>query len=347
MNKLPLKKSSIFKLLKKIKKINLKNERINLENSMYRFLDQDLISKINIPPFKNSAVDGYALHKNDILEKNINLTISQRVAAGDKNQKNIKKGEVAKIFTGAKMPNNSKTVIMQENVKKFQDKITISKLPLLGENCRHSGEDISKGSKILSKGNQLNSTNINLIAAIGKKNILVKKKINIGYFTSGNELKSPTEKLKDSEINNSNYYSLLTLLDKPFIKSKYLGNLKDDEKIISNIFKNNINKYNIIITTGGASVGEEDHLVKIINKLGKIYFWKTAIKPGRPLAIGKIKETIFICLPGNPVSVHLLYGMIVKPFIEYLCSGKFNIPKGIKVRTGFSMSKKNKRLEWL
>ncbi|SVC31088.1 uncharacterized protein METZ01_LOCUS283942, partial [marine metagenome] len=108
-----------------------------------------------------------------------------------------------------------------------------------------------------------------------------------------------------------------------------------------------VNKYNVIITTGGASVGEEDHLIKIIKKIGKVFFWKTAIKPGRPLAIGKINNTIIICFPGNPVSVHLLFGMIIKPFLEYLCGADLIFPEGIKVKTDFGMKKKNQRLEWL
>ena len=137
------------------------------------------------------------------------------------------------------------------------------------------------------------------------------------------------------------------MLNRSYINEKYLGILKDKEEIITKSFLNVINKYHVIITTGGASVGEEDHLINTINKLGKLYFWKAAIKPGRPIAVGKIKKTIFICLPGNPVSVHLLYGMIIGPFIEYLCSGIFSEPKGIIVKTDFKMQKKNNRLEWL
>ena len=123
--------------------------------------------------------------------------------------------------------------------------------------------------------------------------------------------------------------------------------LRDRQQIIEKHLLKNVNKFNVIITAGGASVGEEDHLIKTINKLGKLFFWKTAIKPGRPLAIGKIKNTIVICLPGNPVSVHLLYAMIIAPFLKYLCSGKFIVPKGILAKTDFTMKKKNNRLEWL
>ena len=347
MNKKPLKKSIIIKLLKKIGHINLEKETIILEKSIGRFLSQDLISKVNLPPFNNSAVDGYALMKHDILKKNINFTCNQRIAAGDIFPKKIKKTEVARVFTGAPMPANSKTVVMQENVIKKNNKIIIKKIPRYGENCRLAGEDISIGKKIFLNGDKINSTNINLIAAIGKTKIIVKKKIKIGFFTSGNELIKPTERLKGSSINNSNYYSLFALLNQPYIKSKYLGLMKDKEPSIKKLLLKNVDNYNVIITTGGASVGEEDYLVKSVSKLGEVFFWKTAIKPGRPLSIGKINNTIIICLPGNPVSVHLLYGMIIKPFIKYLCNRRLVFPRGILAKVDFNMQKKNQRLEWL
>jgi len=346
-NKNPLTKDKILKLLRKDIKLKLGTELINLEKSLNRFLAKDLVSKLYLPPFNNSAVDGYALLKSN-LNNNSNILINnKRIVAGDKQNIYLKKNTVSRIFTGAKMPLNSKTVVMQENVKLFNNKLKINKLPKYGENCRLKGEDIKKGQKILEKGEKIKVNNINLIAAIGKKKIIVNKKIKIGYYTSGNELQKPTENLQGSEINNSNFYSLHALLNQAYIKQKFLGNLKDNKKLVINGLLKNTKKFDIIITTGGASVGEEDHLIDAVNQIGKVYFWKTAIKPGRPLAIGKINKTIIICLPGNPVSVHLLYGMLIKPLIEYICSGKLNLPKSTKVKVNFSMKKKNKRLEWL
>ena len=161
MNKSPLKKTSIINLLKKIDTINLGNEIIKLENSKNRFLSKDIVSKINLPPFNNSAVDGYALNKKDIITNNIELNISNRIAAGDKATNQLKTGNVARIFTGAKMPKNSKTVVMQENVKVRKKKIIIKKMPKFGENCRLFGEDVLKGQKIFSKGDMINTNNIN------------------------------------------------------------------------------------------------------------------------------------------------------------------------------------------
>ena len=346
MNKKPVIKNKIFKILKKISLKNIGSEKIKLINAEGRILTYDIISSINLPPFNNSAVDGYALRKEDLKSKRLKCVY--RIAAGDIKKISLNKNEVARIFTGALMPDNSDTVVMQENVKiENNNEIILIKIPKKGENCRLVGEDISSGQKIMKSGDKIKSTNLNLLAAIGKKNIIVKKKLKVGYFTSGNELKEPTEKLNKSEINNSNKYSLHSLLNNNFINSNYLGLLKDSKKEIINSFKKNLKKYDVLITAGGASVGEEDHIIDILKSMGEIFFWKTAIKPGRPLAIGKIKKTIFICLPGNPVSVHLLYGMIVRPFLEFLSGSKFNLPKSFRVRVNFEMKKKTKRLEWL
>ena len=300
MNKKPIKKSSIFNLLKKIKKIKLGDEIIALENSNNRFLSKAIKSKINLPPFKNSAVDGYALLKIDILKNKNKLKISKRIKAGDKASIKLSAGKAARIFTGAKMPINSSTVVMQENVTKFKDEILINKLPFFGENCRKSGEDISKGQKILSTGDRITKNNINLIAAIGKNKVLVKKKINIGFYTSGNELTQPTENLKNSMINNSNFYSINALLDQPYIKKKYLGVLKDSEHLIEKSFLNNIHNFNVIITTGGASVGEEDHLIKIIKKIGKVFFLENCYKTWASTCYRKNSKHYFYMFAWKP-----------------------------------------------
>ena len=346
MNKHPLTKNEVINLLKKISIENLESEKVELLGAEGRILSSDIISSINLPPFNNSAVDGYAIH-NDNLYDSMKLKCTQRVVAGDKPEIFLKTNEVARIFTGARMPNNSNTVIMQENAIIDGDYITMSKIPKSGENCRLKGEDVSKGDKIFQCGEKIDSTNINLIAAVGKKYVEVKKKLKVGYFTSGNELTEPSEKLEGSKINNSNRYSLQSLLNDSYIVSNYLGILADSKDKIIESLTENIDDYGVLITTGGASVGEEDHLIDVIKEKGRIYFWKTAIKPGRPLAIGQINETIIVCLPGNPVSVHLLYGMIIKPFLEFLCGSKMNKPKSFKAIVNFSMKKKTKRLEWI
>ena len=183
---------------------------------------------------------------------------------------------------------------MQENTLIDKDKIKILKFPNLGENYRLKGEDIRKNQKILSKGSKINHQNINLIAASGIRKVKVFKKIKIGFFTSGDELRKPTENLKNSEINNSNYFALNSLLDQKFISKKYFGNMKDNLKIVKNNLLSASKKNNIIITAGGASVGDEDHLINALSSLGNIFFWRAAIKPGRPIAVGIINIFLIV-----------------------------------------------------
>ncbi|MDC0058008.1 molybdopterin molybdotransferase MoeA [Pelagibacteraceae bacterium] len=346
MNKKPLYLKQILNLIKKCPSVINKIEILNLLDAEDKILAEDIYSKISLPPFKNSAVDGYALLKQDLnkVQKKIN---QNRVAAGDNTSHKIKGGEVIRIFTGAKMPLNSNTVVMQENTEIRNNKLSLIKVPHYGDNCRHKGEDISKGSLVLKKGTKIDTKNLNLIAAIGYSKIKVYVKIKIGFYTSGNELVKPTTKLRNSKINNSNFYLLNSLLNKNYIMKKFLGNLPDNADKIKKKLLNEVSKYNMIITTGGASVGDEDHLIDTLKNNGEIFFWRAAIKPGRPIAIGKIKKTYIVCLPGNPVSVQLLFVFVVKPLIYKLIGSLINNIKPERITTNFSMIKKTKRLEWL
>ena len=346
MNTKPLYLKQILNFIKKRTSVINKIEVINLLDAEDKILAENIYSKINLPPFKNSAVDGYALLKKD-LNKTPKKINQNRVAAGDTTSHKIKEGEVIRIFTGAKMPSNSDTVVMQENTEISDNKLSLLKVPVYGDNCRHKGEDIHMGSLVLKKGTKIDTKNLNLIAAIGYSKIKVYVKIKIGFYTSGNELVKPTTKLKNSKINNSNFYLLNSLLNKNYITKKFLGNLPDNaNKIKKNLLKE-VSKYNMIITTGGASVGDEDHLIDTLKNNGEIFFWRAAIKPGRPIAIGKIKKTYIVCLPGNPVSVQLLFVFVVKSLIYKLIGSLINNVQPEKIATNFSMIKKTKRLEWL
>ena len=346
MNKKPLYLKQIISFVKKQSILVKQIELINLLNAEDKILAENIYSKINLPPFKNSAVDGYAILKYD-LNNSQKIISKTRIAAGDSKEVKINKGEVVRIFTGAKMPLNSNTVVMQENTKLENNKLKLLKIPNYGENCRHKGEDISKGKLVLKKGSKIDVKNLNLIAAIGYNKVKVYSKIKVGFFTSGNELVRPTTKLTKSKINNSNFFLLNSLLNKNYISKRFLGNLSDNYKKVENNLLKNISKFNMIITTGGASVGDEDHLVKALENNGKIFFWRAAIKPGRPIAVGKIQNTYIVCLPGNPVSVQLLYAFIAKPLILKLLGVPLKKISAEKLKTNFSMIKKTKRLEWL
>ena len=345
MNKKPLSKKNLLNILKKFKNKNKKTEFIKTIDSNNRILSENIISRINVPPFNNSAVDGYAIKNKDIDRGKFNII--NKIVAGDKKNIKLKKFESVRIFTGARMPINSKTVIMQENTKSKNGYIYNLKKIKAGSNCRLAGEDVKKGKLIFKKRTLINPGSQSLLASIGLNKIKVYKKLSIGYFTSGNELNNPTTKLIGSQINNSNRFALNSLISNLGFKSTDLGVLKDDYDKFKNKILKKINKFDVIITTGGASVGTEDHLINVLRYNGKVIFWKIAIKPGRPLGFGLINQVPIICLPGNPVSVFLLFKMIIQPFLLKLAGSDWIQPKSIPAKINFFMQKKTNRLEWL
>ena len=346
MNRKPINKKEVIRIFKSVRVGNKKIEIINLSNSINRILAENIKSLINVPPFNNSAVDGYAIKNSDINLK-IKFKIIEKILAGENKEIVLKSGEAARIFTGAKMPKNSKTVIMQENAIEKNGMVTFLKSPKKNQNCRLLGEDILKNQIVLKSGDVIKSNNQSILASIGRNKIKVFKKLSVGFFTSGNELKNPGKNLSGSKINNSNKYAISSLIKEIGFNVKNLGVLKDNETEINKSIIKNIKNFDVIITTGGASVGDEDHLIKTIKKIGILKFWKIAIKPGRPLGFGFIKNKAIICLPGNPVSVFLLFAMLVRPFLYKLAGSNWKEPKFIPGIIKFNMKKKTKRMEWL
>ena len=346
MNKKPINKKEVIRIFKSVKVSNNKIEIINLGNSINRILAEDIKSPINVPPFNNSAVDGYAIKNSDAGLK-IRFKIIGKILAGENKKIYLKSGEAVRIFTGAKMPNNAKTVIMQENAIERNGMVVFVKNPKKNQNCRLLGEDVLKNKIVLKIGEVIKSNNQSILASIGRNKIKVFKKLSIGFFTSGNELRNPSKNLSGSKINNSNKYAISSLIKEIGFNVKNLGVLRDNEIEINESITRNIKNFDIIITTGGASVGDEDHLIKIIKKIGILKFWKVAIKPGRPLGFGFIKNKAIICLPGNPVSVFLLFAMLIRPFLYKLAGSNWKEPKSIPGIIKFNMKKKTKRMEWL
>tara|TARA_Y100000590_G_C15672108_1_gene996629 strand:+ start:535 stop:1752 length:1218 start_codon:yes stop_codon:yes gene_type:complete len=346
MNNKPLKKNEVIKIFKSIKKLKTKIVNVNIENSNKCILAEDIISSINVPPFKNSAVDGYAIRNKDI-NYNGKFKIIEKILAGENKDVELKLGETIRVFTGARLPKNAQTVIMQENAIEENNYVTFLQNPKKNQNRRLAGEDIKKNKLVFKKGTIIELSNQSILASIGLNKIKIYKKLSIGIFTSGNELKNPTKKLIGSQINNSNRYALFSLISQAGFKTTYIGTLKDNLKNIESSIGKAVKKFDIIITTGGASVGDEDHLVKIINRMGKLIFWKIAIKPGRPVSFGFIKKKPIICLPGNPVSVFLLFSMLIKPFFYHLSGSEWIEPKSVPAKINFDMKKKTERMEWL
>jgi len=346
MNLKPLKKDKVVSFLKSYNTKRLSEEKIQVINANNRILSKNIYSKINTPPFNNSAVDGYVIRNLDIKNEQKYKVVS-KIKAGGKDRIILKKNQAARIFTGAVMPINSCTVVMQENAFEENGFVKFIKKPKKNANWRLAGEDVRKNKLLLKKGTLIKAENLSLLASVGLNYVHVYKKISIGFFTSGNELKNPTTKLIGSQINNSNRFAIYSLLKKSGFSVVDLGVLKDSKQKINQSLSKASKKFDILITAGGASVGEEDHIIKVIKEIGKINFWKIAIKPGRPLAFGEIKKKPIFCLPGNPVSVFLLIAMIVKPFLFKLSGTEWKNPKHIPVKINFSMKKKTQRMEWL
>ncbi len=334
-------------LEKRIKCIK-KTQKIKLDQALGRILSKDITSKLNVPPFNNSAVDGYAFKYSDLnKKKETTLKLVGRISAGQNLNKKIKKGEIARIFTGAKLPVGTDTIIMQEDCNVINNQIVLKPGIFKGANIRRKGEDIKSGKKIVSRGLKLRAQDIGLIASIGINEIDVFEKLTVGIFTTGNELYEPGKKAKTDGIYDSNRYCLKNLLETINCSVKDYGIKKDNKKLIKNTLKKISKKCDLIITTGGMSVGDEDYVRKVVEKNGYLNFWNIAIKPGRPVALGNIFNKPFIGLPGNPVSVMVTFLKIALPTINKL-SG-FLSPKesNFIVTTDFNFKKKSGRKEFL
>jgi molybdopterin molybdotransferase len=339
--------NAVFILEKRIKCIK-ETQKIKLDQALGRILSKDIISKINVPPFNNSAVDGYAFKYSDLNKKNeTTLKLTGRITAGQNFNKKIKTGEIARIFTGAKVPEGADTVIMQEDCNDTDNQIVLKPGIFKEANIRKKGEDIKYGKKILLKGSKLKAQDIGLIASIGIKEIHVFEKLTVGIFTTGNELYEPGAKTSNSGIYDSNRYCLKNLLKTINCSVKDYGIKKDNEKLIKNTLKKISKECDLIITTGGMSVGEEDYVRKVIEKNGSLNFWNIAIKPGRPVALGNIFKKSFIGLPGNPVSVMITFLKIALPTINKLSGFSSPKEKNFIVTTDFNFKKKSGRKEFL
>ena len=339
--------NAVFILEKRIKCIK-ETQKIKLDQALGRILSKDIISKINVPSFNNSAVDGYAFKYSDLNKKNeTTLKLAGRITAGQNFNKKIKTGEIARIFTGAKVPEGADTVIMQEDCNDTDNQIVLKPGIFKEANIRKKGEDIKYGKKILLKGSKLKAQDIALIASIGIKEIHVFEKLTVGIFTTGNELYEPGAKTSNSGIYDSNRYCLKNLLKTINCSVKDYGIKKDNEKLIKNTLKKISKECDLIITTGGMSVGEEDYVRKVIEKNGSLNFWNIAIKPGRPVALGNIFKKSFIGLPGNPVSVMITFLKIALPTINKLSGFSSPKEKNFIVTTDFNFKKKSGRKEFL
>lgn len=322
-------------------------EQLTLHKSLNRILAQNIISTLNVPGHTNSAMDGYALSGGDLPDKTPRqYNVIGTAFAGRPFEEPCNAGQCVRIMTGAAMPTGTDTVVMQEHSEKITNTaIRLATGHKKGQNVRQAGEDISKGSVVLKKGHIIKAADLGVIASIGIAEIKVYRRPRIAFFSTGDELRSVGETLGTGDIYDSNRYSLFGMLSQLNVEIIDLGVVKDNLNDLREAFKRAASKADIVVTTGGVSVGEADYVKSIVEELGKIHIWKIAMKPGRPITFGQLDKAIFFGLPGNPVSVMTTFYQFVSPAIQQLSGQGARSPLTIEVISESVLKKRLGRFE--
>ena len=295
------------------------HEVIDLKAGLGRVLAQDVFANVSSPPERNSAMDGYAFSSKDIINgSDFVLTLVGTAWAGRPFTNKIESGQCVRIYTGAVVPEAFDSVIMQEHVTVNNKFIQFPENTQPCQNVRKIGEDITLGSVVLEANKILSPMDLGLLASVGVEEIAVKRQVRVAFFSTGDELQSLGKPLGSGQIYDSNRYTLNGLLTDPLYTVSDMGVLPDDPNTIEASFIKAAEHYDVIISTGGASVGDADHIKEILTRCGNVNFWKLAIKPGKPLAFGKIGDCHFFGLPGNPVAVVVTFQYLVAPALKKL-----------------------------
>jgi molybdopterin molybdotransferase len=319
------------------------SEILPLKNAFGRILAKTVFSPINLPIACNSAMDGYAFSSEFFAEK---LTCVGVSWAGKPFANELKSGECVRIFTGAVLPENTDSVVMQENVTVDRSQITFSTDIKLKENVREIGEDVKISDVLCEAGKTLSAIDLGLLASAGVEKVTVIRKVKIAYFSTGDELVGLGENLEIGKIYDSNRYSLHGLLQNPCYEIFDGGVIADNKEILKNTLQEAAKNFDVIITTGGASVGDADFVKEALDELGEVNFWKMAMKPGKPLAFGKIGVCYFFGLPGNPVAVTTTFDVIIKSALARLSGANFSKPFEIRAICASELKKSRGRQEF-
>ena len=323
----------------------VEEETVMLDDALGRVLSQPVSSSINVPAWDNSAMDGYAVRYEDIANLD-QLPVVQRIPAGTHGHP-LEPGTAARIFTGAPVPAAADTVVMQEMIDREEDMIRINGNVNEGSNIRRAGEDIREGDETIASGTRLQAQHVGLAASTGIEKLIVRRKLRVAIFTTGDELTLPGHALQEGKIYNSNRYLFRGLLEKLGCEVVDLGNVVDDYEATCEALNVAASQADLILSSGGVSVGEEDYVKKAIEDLGKLDLWKIAVRPGKPLAFGNVNDVPFIGVPGNPVSLFVTFSIFVRPFI-LRSMGVFDItPVEYQVPAGFDWQRPDKRAEYM
>lgn len=335
--------------LEKIIKPVVGTARVGLAAALSHFLAEDVVATHNVPPHDNSAVDGFAVFHGDLsVSEDTRLSVAGRITAGHPLNTVAKKGYAYRIFTGAAMPEGTDTVFMQEDVRTEGDDVILPVGIHLGANRRFMGEDVRIGKVVLGRGKRIRPQEIGLAASIGVCELMVYKPLCVAVFSTGDEICDPSAEATKGSIFDANRYTIIGLLVQLGCQVTDLGILQDDEKIIRGALTRAAVDHDLIFTSGGVSVGEEDHIRPAVESLGSIHFWRLAIKPGRPVAFGQVASTPFVGLPGNPVAAMVTFMRIARILVLRLSGARGDIsPTLYKVAAAFSFKPRGERREWL
>jgi molybdopterin molybdotransferase len=323
-------------------------ETVALTDADGRILAHEIAAPLPLPPFTNSAVDGYAVASRDLPKTSEQaFSITGRVQAGSAASEAIRPGHAIRIFTGAPMPDGADTVFMQEDVRVVGEKVVLPAGLKPGANVRPAGEDIPLGHSALKAGQRLRPQDVALAAAFGLTRLDVIRRIRVAIFSTGNELVSPGETRAAPQLFDSNRFMLMAMLRRLSCEVSDLGILRDERRSLANALQNVAGSHDLVLTTGGVSTGEEDHVKAAVESVGRLVLWRMAIKPGRPVAMGIIAGTPFIGLPGNPVASFVTFVHVVRPTILALSGALIEPLVPMPVRAGFTYKKKIGRREYV
>jgi molybdopterin molybdotransferase len=313
-----------------------------------RVLASDLIAPVPLPPFDNSAVDGYAVRHADVAANGeTRLRVSDRLAAGQAAARAVGTGEAVRIFTGAPMPQGADTVYMQEDVQVDRDVVVLPPGLKRGANTRLAGEDIASGKVAIAAGRRLQPADVALAAALGLSQLTVRRRVRVALFSTGNEIAPQGKPLPPASLYDSNRFLLMSLLARAGAQTTDLGILPDERDTIAKAIAAASKDHDLVLTSGGVSTGDADHVKAAVESQGKLVFWRLAIKPGRPVAMGVVKGAAFVGVPGNPVAALVTFINVVRPLIFRLAGAVIEPLTPIPARAAFHHKKKKDRREYL
>jgi molybdopterin molybdotransferase len=324
------------------------SETVPLGAALGRFLAAALVAPRAVPPHDNSAVDGYAVFHDDLAsDRDTILPVGGRAAAGHPLGRPARRGEAIRIFTGAKMPEGPDTVMMQEDCVALNGAVRLRPGLKKGANRRKAGEDVAAGAIVIPAGRRLRAQELGLAAALGFAELTVYRRLRVAIVSTGDELAEPGAALPDGAIYDANRHTIAALLQGLGCTVTDLGIRPDRPAAIREALGAAAAAHDLVITSGGMSTGDEDHVKAAVEAQGSLHFWRLAIKPGRPVALGQIGRTPFMGLPGNPVAVMVTFLILARPLILRLAGAAEIAPRLYRVRAGFDYRKKAERREYI